>query len=355
MKDGSRLREIDIIKYIMMLAIVLGHSMAFFRGTWFTARQPVYSADYLYAPIDILSYVALPAFVMASGYVFFYLKNECGKYNKLLSDVKKRFLRLIMPYIMVSLCWVIPFEYIYFKTDLKNMVHKYLLAESPSQLWFLWMLFWVWIVFYVISLKVENISEWNLVIIFIISIVGGYYLSNKINANYFQVIQVFKYMQYYYLGGYVYKKQFKITKFSICTYFVGFLVCYILNRPVTAVFAHIKVNFFRYSCYESWSMLISVFGIIFVYFLISYVVKIYQQNGIKEENSFLLKLEENSFGIYLFHQQIIYITIDILNGHVHPLVQVLCSFLISIAVSLVIVEILKKNRYLYLLFLGGKL
>lgn len=55
-------------------------------------------------------------------------------------------------------------------------------------------------------------------------------------------------------------------------------------------------------------------------------------------------------GIYLFHQQIIYLTIIPLNGKVHPLVQVMISFLIAIFSSSILVHILQKSKILEKLY-----
>ena len=61
-------------------------------------------------------------------------------------------------------------------------------------------------------------------------------------------------------------------------------------------------------------------------------------------------LIENSFGIYLFHQQIIYLTIILLNGRVIPIVQVFLSFSIAIVVTSFMVIILRKFKITRLLF-----
>ena len=61
-------------------------------------------------------------------------------------------------------------------------------------------------------------------------------------------------------------------------------------------------------------------------------------------------LIENSFGIYLFHQQIIYLTIILLNGRVLPIVQVFLSFSIAIVVTSFMVIILRKFKITRLLF-----
>lgn len=53
-------------------------------------------------------------------------------------------------------------------------------------------------------------------------------------------------------------------------------------------------------------------------------------------------LGNNSFGIYLFHQQIIYLTIIPLNGKVPPVMQVGISFITAICAAGLIASVLRK-------------
>lgn len=62
------------------------------------------------------------------------------------------------------------------------------------------------------------------------------------------------------------------------------------------------------------------------------------------------KLRQNSFGIYLFHQQLIYPCIMILNGKAHPVVQVIISLVIAICTAGAIFEILRKFKVTKIMF-----
>ena len=93
--------------------------------------------------------------------------------------------------------------------------------------------------------------------------------------------------------------------------------------------------------------LVSVLEVSVIYFLCSRLVA--RCKGIMQ-NRFYRLLEENSFGIYLFHQQIIYFTIIWFNGLVHPIIQAILSFLIAICISLMMSMILKKWRMTKIMF-----
>lgn len=71
-----------------------------------------------------------------SGYLFYYLHVEQQKYQKFTSFVVKKAKRLLVPYIFVCLLWAIPF-FIFFGGHYTQILHKFILGESPEQLWFL--------------------------------------------------------------------------------------------------------------------------------------------------------------------------------------------------------------------------
>ena len=60
--------------------------------------------------------------------------------------------------------------------------------------------------------------------------------------------------------------------------------------------------------------------------------------------------ENNSFGIYLFHQQIIYFIILIFNYILNPIITIVLSFILSITISNFMVLILQKNKFTKFIF-----
>ena len=87
--------------------------------------------------------------------------------------------------------------------------------------------------------------------------------------------------------------------------------------------------------------LLSIIEVIFIYIICKYFVN---NKKIKLNNRIYKLLENNSFGIYLFHQQIIYFCILLLNGVVHPIIQASISFIVSLIIALCITLLLKKNK-----------
>ena len=61
------------------------------------------------------------------------------------------------------------------------------------------------------------------------------------------------------------------------------------------------------------------------------------------ENGRVYKLlSKHNFTMYLIHQQIIYIIVDILNGMINPYLLALVSFVLAILLSLLIAVVLSK-------------
>jgi len=92
---------------------------------------------------------------------------------------------------------------------------------------------------------------------------------------------------------------------------------------------------------------LSIIEVILVYYVCTYIIK---NNKINLNNKIYKLLESNSFGIYLFHQQIIFFCIVLLNGLVTPTIQIILTLLIALILSLLISILLKKNRITKYLF-----
>ena len=82
--------------------------MNFWKGTWFTVIDPSELSTGLTLLSDFMNSFHIFAFALASGYLFYYLKIEQGKYEKFQSFLIGKTKRLIVPYVFVCIIWVIP-------------------------------------------------------------------------------------------------------------------------------------------------------------------------------------------------------------------------------------------------------
>ena len=203
----KKLNNISFIKTITMLVVVLYHSMLFYTGNWFTVIKPVKVLNYIDYITTFINTYTMPIFVFCSGYLFFYQKRKNNKSNNLLIDIKKRFNRLVIPYIFTSLLWIIPIGIVLFKYTINDIIKKFVLGMSPSQLLFLLMLFIVFIINYFLANKLKFTKKEFALIIFITFILN--YLSKYI-PNYYQICTSFSFLIYFYFGGFIYTNSLNI-------------------------------------------------------------------------------------------------------------------------------------------------
>lgn len=335
----ERLRINDNVKTAMMLAVVFYHSCMFFTGTWFDRVHPRYEADYLAFLARYLNTFHVQTFVTASGFLFYALRRDKNKYrNHLKRDVLKRERRLLFPYICTIVFWVLPFYIIYNGVDISKIIYRYVLGCSPSQLWFLPMLFWIFIAYYVLFEK-HRPNQVGLIVNVLISIGGLYVLSKLGFINIFQLVAAVHYGMFYYLGAYLYEHGVNPTIKGTVFYTSLSVGGYFLSQTLAdkqAIMLKIVV------------LLADNIGSLASVLAVYEVVNILSN---KTGNSMLWGvLKKNSFGIYLFHQQLIYPCIMLLNGRVHPIVQVLISFLVAICGASIITELFQKIKVAKLMF-----
>lgn len=330
----KKLINISYIKVIIMLVIVLYHSMLFFNGEWFVYQTPIFKADYLKYIANWLNTFHVQTFCMVSGFLFYYLKIEKGRYNNPIKDIKKRSKRLLIPYIFTSVFWVIPIAIYFNNYSALDIIKKFVLMESPNQLWFLIMLFLVFVFFELFSNKIR-ISFKNLFIIFILSTGLGFTLQ-LFDINYFQISKAVQYIIYFYLGGYIYKNKDKTSIKQI----VLMLLMFILLYGICLYFNYLDI--FVLNCLSKFILtIVSICEVSIIYYIITKAV---EKKKLKTNNIIYKLVDENNFGIYLFHQQIIYFMIVLLNGVVHPIIQVIASFVVALIISILMTVILRKNK-----------
>ena len=91
-----------------MITVIVYHCICLWsKGGWFV--ESAQDSTVLACICALLNNVHIYVFAFVSGFLFYYLKYERNKYNKPLKDIKKRANRLLKPYVLVSLVWVIPF------------------------------------------------------------------------------------------------------------------------------------------------------------------------------------------------------------------------------------------------------
>lgn len=171
MENGkTREKWIDILKGVLIILVVLGHS----------ATGPFYDLD---KPIDYIYLFHMPAFFMISGYLFKY------KDDHLRVDIIKKAKRLILPYIAYISVINLPIILIKFiknkeiletiKSLLKLVYGGKYIGGYSGALWFLTCLFFVEIIFIILLkfLKTKYVILF-IIILNILAHIQAIYLNN---------------------------------------------------------------------------------------------------------------------------------------------------------------------------------
>lgn len=217
----------NFIKTILMLLVILQHATALWVG-WFNQR-PVFPSDTIKYFSEIVASFHIYSFVMVSGYIYAHLKYEENKYSNFKLLIKNKFKRLIVPYIFISLFWGIPFSIYYFGINLKRIFIDYFLGCSPSQFWFLLMLFNIFIIIYFIG-DLIYFSYFKGIFLSILIYIFGIFIG-KIFPNIYQVERTFDFFIYFVIGMFIYKSDLYILKkISSYIYVLIFIFLQILKH-----------------------------------------------------------------------------------------------------------------------------
>ena len=205
------------------------------------------------------------------------------------------------------------------------------------------MLFMVFVIAYLFGDKLYNLSIIRIVALFV-GFETLYLMLDRYTSLPFQSAMCVKFMPYFVLGMNgkviieVFKNRSRVFAASTIAAHIIFFVIYILS---TSPIISIKVlNFLS-------ATICSITGI----FLVFIVYHEIEDNAIFSSH-FFIELKENSFQMYLFHQQIIWCVLYVFYGKLPVLLVVLISFVLSFSVSMIISKILKRN-ILTRQFVGG--
>ncbi len=314
------------MKTILMILVVLGHACAFWSGNWFT-RNPILPSIGLKLIYTYVTSFHIYAFTFISGYIFAY-KYETGSYSSLKQLLVNKAKRLLVPYAFVAAIWVVPITVVTMDLNTKDVFWNYILCTQPSQLWFLWMLFDTFVIMWLLrGILTKNTSSGWVVIVFlyILGLIGKSFI-----PNFFCIWESCEFIPTFYMGMSVFrskcnKEPWYMEKYSSpiivlrnIILFVCFLICGRFDGVIAEVLS-ISIGFFLHLDGASMAVI---------------VLQRIAEKCRWEKAKIVNILIPHTMTIYLFHQQIIYFVIIILNGKVNPVLNAAVNFFSAIAISL---------------------
>lgn len=319
------------VKSFLMLIIVLYHSMAIFMKEGWGPYLPAKDSNFFAIVADWLNTFHIYAFTMISGYIFCYVRFERGGYSAFCTFIKNKVKRLLIPYMFITVFWLIPVYCFFNGINIKEIFINYVLGTAPNQLWFLLMLFWVFIIMWGMSTFCQEHQWLGLAIVIIIYI----YQHFGYTLNYFCFARALKYLLFFYIG-FLLRKDNNARIMNIHPlYFltVDFILytmrCYLESENVRGVVPFI-VNSVLY-----------IVGSLMAFSILSRIVK--NMHG-KLISKIIDYLSIHSMTIFLVHQQFIYFSIMVLNGRVESVTMVNINFGFALSMSILFSILMRKNE-----------
>ncbi len=331
-----KLKNCNFIKMILMLSVVLYHSVLFWNGKWFaTVENVVYPSQGLNLISQVLKTFHVSGFTLVSGYIFGYIRNEKKGYNKFLPFIRKKFIRLILPYFFVSAFWVVPVAIYFFKYDFNVVFQRYVLMSSPNQLWFLVMLFNVFCMAFLMADIWKEKRIFGFLLVVFLYVVGC--VCERLFLDVFQIWTACMFLAYFWLGFYLrLRKNAFFWKIPSLVYVLGGVIAFLCLKMLengSGLMFEIMVFGLNH--------FLGIYGALAAFILLQRLAGV-----IRWDNRVFGFISGKNMIIYLFHQQFIYFTLRLLNGLVGPWLHACINFVFSLGCSLLLALLIQKSRVL---------
>lgn len=321
----------DVTKGVAIVAVVMIHSCGFLNN------YDIYSYNgYVGVFIRQALNFAVPVFLFISGYLSFK-----GDNINSIEFIKKRLLRILSPYIIISSVYMIINYIIIGEFSLfKDVVLGLLFGRAMSVGYFI-IVMTQFVILTPLIMKIQK-KETHILIMILLSIIGlayTYFTKLAIDSKPFSMLATFPYSSImffvwypFYHFGYVLSKYQPKIKFSnlllILSIALSMIEAYALNKHGDNSFAtsQIKVSSFIFS--------------------LCVCLYIYKIRNIDIKKPWLKWLGINSFGIYLIHILFIKIATYIFSAKIggsYPILTILILTSISVMCSSATVFIIKKS------------
>lgn len=316
-------KKIINIRAIAITFIVFGHSIILYSKQWGIYTTNV-NAPILEIIKDIINSFQLELFFALSGFLFY---RSVMKQERVLDFVKKKISRLIIPYYFIAFLWMDPIKFILstpgfanFRDTISSCSHQLIFSSgSTGHLWFLPTLFFIFVFSFIYMTKIYKHNIGAILTLFFI-LISSHYIGFHI-PGYFQLNNILRYAIFFFMGYLLYyiNTCVELSKYKK----ILALSCIILSfcRIIT-VYIHI----------------------IYILFLI-FCIYTFIPN---KTNKYTQTISDNSFGIYLFHSPLIYITYTYFKD-CSPFLVVFLNFFVFGGISLLLSIATRNSKFKFIL------
>ena len=320
--------EVDYLRVIAIILIVIWHCFFCTMYVWGIV-EPQYEMKpfVLIAKFAIVD-ATMPLFTFVSGYLFTALYEEQGKYRGLLSFLKTKVNRLVIPFFVFSIL-IIATSY---KMDFNSLIWG-----EGCHMWYCAMLFWCFVIDWFVKRVNKRVLNWTLFILsaaLVFAYPNFWFLPFQLPLG---IDNSLYYYSYFAFGERIFMYRCKLKEFKTSLVWAGYVMMFIVSC-IGLPFISKMCSFFQ-AYFFSYALWITV---------INLIDKDVLRNGTK-----IKKLCKYSFGIYVFHHWLAWDIVwfppvsEMLRNHyiLFPLLLTIIVFISSYLLSVLSFKV-KLGRYL---------
>lgn len=327
MGKSKKLAQLTNIRTLAIMMVVLGHSIILYSAEWDLYTTTV-SAPFLNSLKKLLDIVQMPLFFSLSGYLFVFTHRKKHGIFRLL---KSKALRLLVPYVGIGVGFLLPVRLAVGFPSYQNMgigafARNLLMASDVGHLWFLPALFVIFLLSELLLCALERlplIGKWADYLLCVTAL-GLYLEGYRIGFGYPPLLSAYKYLLWFALGYLINIRQtllrgiygFSVLKWSLLSLNVALLWFFFTGRAGSVLA----------------SLIILALCIVNAY-------------GAMPEKSCALveNVDRNSFGIYLFHSPLIYITFATIPD-AHPAIVVFLNLVVFGGMAYGLTALIRRTK-----------
>lgn len=313
--------RINNIRALAILIVIFGHSIILYSSAW-SIYEPIRECILLDDIKKVINLIQMPLFFSLSGFLF----AESNSDIKISSFVIKKFKRLMIPFYAIGIMWMIPIKKIlhysgYEEIGIGRAFYNLCMNVDSGHLWYLPTLFLTFVIF--IFWK-KYVKGGEFVLFFITLIINHY----RINMPDFEI----PFLENVYLYSWSFVLGMVFSSGKKYNFFVE---------------VHKLISSRKY-WYLGISLIIAVVDTIVlkradIWCAIMLISGIYLSMSNKY-NRILDSISKNSFGIYLIHSPLIYITFTFfLNSN--PIIVVFLNLAVFGTASYILTVLVRKMKW----------
>lgn len=315
--------EYTVMKIGATILVVIGHITKFYIPEGGVVSVSPNMALGLIAKWIYLFH--MPLFVFISGAIYSFNLNQQRKYRDFSCFFKKKFKRLIIPYLFWGIFFVTPVMVGFKFTNLSIAQYVFgciLMGGDSRHLWYLWTLFLLFCIFGVFQKYKKIVRSVCIILVFLLSC-ALYYITGLgpfWNVFYYGIFFSFGYL-------------FDLYKNVIDNYSAGRVA------PIILTFVLLSTGLFGRNN-VAWNIVYALSGIVFSYLFVKKAKTLFNCM-----NKWTI-LKKDSFGIYLIHPMLIYVIFYFCNNNIiNPYFFSFITFGVVMFVSIILTEIIRRIHF----------